>query len=149
MKRRRSSVASDGEGSRITSVVSAIERRLTFAWTTCMTEDKTEIQAKQGKRYLVNFHILILSLNSKCYCISPDLHPARGCRCTGRELNELSHHCMGVRHEKPMEKFQAAGFWPRLGLTGFQSKYSKEQSPTSDISTPSGFVQTGEKRIGR
>lgn len=86
MKRRRSSVAGDGDGSRMTSAVSVIERRLTFTRTTCMTEDKTEIEAKRAKRYLVNFHILILSLNSKCYRISPDTHPARGCRCTGREL---------------------------------------------------------------
>lgn len=100
MKRRRSSVASDGDGSRMTSAVSAIERRLTFAWTTCMTEDKTETGAKKAKRYLVNFHILILSLNSKCYRISPDTHPARGCRCTGHEFNQLSHRCMGVRPEK-------------------------------------------------
>ncbi|TTA26198.1 hypothetical protein Baya_14476 [Bagarius yarrelli] len=49
MKRRRSSVASDGDGSRMTSAVSAAERRLTFAWTTCMTEDKTEIRAKKGE----------------------------------------------------------------------------------------------------
>lgn len=93
-------MASDGDGSRMTSAVSAIERRLTFAWTTCMTEDKTETGAKKAKRYLVNFHILILSLNSKCYRISPDTHPARGCRCTGHEFNQLSHRCMGVRPEK-------------------------------------------------
>lgn len=100
MKRRRSSVASDWDGSRMTSTVSAIERHLTFAWTTCMTEDKTEIKAKKAKWYLMNFHILILSLNSKWYCISPDTHPARGCRCTGCELNELSRHCVGTPTEK-------------------------------------------------
>lgn len=93
-------MASDRDGSRMTSAVSAIERRLTFAWTTCMTEDKTEIEAKKANRYLVNFHILILSLNSKCYRISPDTHPARGCRCTGRELNELSLRRASVRLEK-------------------------------------------------
>lgn len=34
------------------------------------------------KRYLVNFHFLILSLNIKCYCISLRAHTVTWCQCT-------------------------------------------------------------------